>query len=98
MYITNCTYHIYYKWMRSIRVLERLTAHAEVATVLSSISASSDTVKSEGRQMKQCCVKNRKKSKNNPPFNICKLAQVLLKWWEARKVDIAIIHEKIDKI
>jgi hypothetical protein len=31
-----------------------LTANAEVATVLGSISASSDTVESEGWQMKQC--------------------------------------------
>jgi hypothetical protein len=34
--------------------LERLTANAVVATVLGSIPASSDTVESEGRQMKQC--------------------------------------------
>ncbi len=34
--------------------LERLTANAEVATVLDSIPASSDTVKSEGRQLKKC--------------------------------------------
>ncbi len=34
--------------------LERLTANAEVATVLGSIPASSDTVESEERQMKQC--------------------------------------------
>ncbi len=34
--------------------LERLTANAKVATVLGSIPASSDTVESEGRQMKQC--------------------------------------------
>jgi hypothetical protein len=43
--------------MRSSRVhawLERLTANAKVATVLGSIPASSDTVESEGRQMKQC--------------------------------------------
>jgi hypothetical protein len=33
--------------------LERLTANAGVATVLGSIPASSDTVESEGRQMKQ---------------------------------------------
>jgi hypothetical protein len=32
----------------------RLTANAEVATVLGSIPASSVTVESEGRQMKQC--------------------------------------------
>ncbi len=38
--------------------LERLTANAEVATVLGSISASSDTV--EGRQMKQCWIKQLK--------------------------------------
>ncbi len=34
--------------------LERLTVNAVVATVLGSILASSDTVESEGRQMKQC--------------------------------------------
>ncbi len=34
--------------------LERLTANAAVATVLGSIPAASDTVLSEGRQMKQC--------------------------------------------
>jgi hypothetical protein len=34
--------------------LERLTANAVVATVLGSIPASSDTVESVGRQMKQC--------------------------------------------
>jgi hypothetical protein len=34
--------------------LERLTANAEVATVPSSIPASSGTVESERRQMKQC--------------------------------------------
>jgi hypothetical protein len=34
--------------------LERLTANAVVAIVLGSIPASSDTVESEGRQMKQC--------------------------------------------
>ncbi len=34
--------------------LERLAANAIVATVLGSIPASSDTVDSEGRQMKQC--------------------------------------------
>jgi hypothetical protein len=33
---------------------ERLAINANFATVLGSISASSDTVESEGRQMKQC--------------------------------------------
>jgi len=37
--------------------LERLTADAKVATVLGSIPASSDTLESEGRQMKQCWIK-----------------------------------------
>jgi hypothetical protein len=45
---TKCTYLDLAEW------LERLTANAEVVTVLGSIPASSDTVKSEGRQMKQC--------------------------------------------
>ncbi len=34
--------------------LERLTANAVVATILGSIPVTSDTVESEGRQMKQC--------------------------------------------
>jgi hypothetical protein len=41
--------------------LERLTANTEVATVLGSIPASSDTKESEGRQMKQCLIKYRTK-------------------------------------
>jgi hypothetical protein len=46
--------------------LERLAVNAKVATVLGSIPASSDTVESEGRQMKQVCKK--KKIPKNPPF------------------------------
>ncbi len=38
-------------------LLERLTANAEVATVLGSLPASPDTVEYEGRQMKQCWIK-----------------------------------------
>jgi hypothetical protein len=34
--------------------LECLTANVKVATVLGAIPTSSDTVESEGRQMKQC--------------------------------------------
>jgi hypothetical protein len=43
-------------WMRSRQVVRAsdLTANAEVATVLGSIPACSDTVETEGRQMKQC--------------------------------------------
>ncbi len=40
--------------MTSSQWLERLTVNAPVATVLGSIPASGGTVKSEGRQMKQC--------------------------------------------
>jgi hypothetical protein len=40
-------------WVRSSLVVERLTAYAEVATVLASIPASSDIVESEMRQMEQ---------------------------------------------
>ncbi len=49
--------------------LDRLTANAEVATVLGSIPASSDTVESEGRQMKQCWIKYIKNKKNPPVKN-----------------------------
>jgi hypothetical protein len=38
--------------MRSAEWLERLSINAEVAKVLCSIPASSDTVESEGRQIK----------------------------------------------
>jgi hypothetical protein len=38
--------------MRFSPVVERLTVNAEVATILGSIPASSETVESEGRQMK----------------------------------------------
>ncbi len=39
---------------REVRMGECLTANSEVATVLGSRPASSDTAESEGRQMKQC--------------------------------------------
>ncbi len=44
-------------------------ANAEVATVLGSIPASSDTVESEGRQMKQYWIQyiEEKKILKNPP-------------------------------
>jgi hypothetical protein len=44
---------------RVVRV-ERLTANAKFATVLGSIPASSDTVESTGRQLKQMKKKGRK--------------------------------------
>ncbi len=53
---------IWAKW------LERLKANAKVTTVLGTITASSDTVKSEGRQMKQCGIKKWKK------FNIKRIS------------------------
>jgi hypothetical protein len=37
--------------------LEHLTVNAKVATVLGSIPASSDTVESEGQQIKRCGIK-----------------------------------------
>jgi hypothetical protein len=50
--------------------LERLAANAVVDTVLDSIPVSSDTVESEGQQMKQCWIAYIKTKKNpkNPPF------------------------------
>jgi hypothetical protein len=50
--------------------LEHLTASAIVATVLNSIPASSDTVESEGRQIKQCWISyiKRKKCQNTPLY------------------------------
>jgi hypothetical protein len=47
-------------------LLKRLTANAKVATVLSSIPASTDTVESKGRQMKQCLKKCFKIQKYHP--------------------------------
>ncbi len=54
-------------WMSSIADwLERLVANAKVTTVLGSIPASSDTVESEGPQMKQCWVKYMKRKSRKP--------------------------------
>ncbi len=47
--------------------LERLTANAEVETVLGWIPASSDTVEYEGRQMKQCWMQYIQKKSNKSP-------------------------------
>jgi hypothetical protein len=44
----------------------RLNFNAKVASVLGSIPASSDTVESEGRQMKQCRKSFLKNLKNSP--------------------------------
>ncbi len=44
--------------------VDRLTANGWFAPILGSIPASSDTVESEGRQMKQCWIKYRKNKKN----------------------------------
>jgi hypothetical protein len=41
--------------MKPGRAVSTLTVNANIATVLGSIPASSDTVESAGRQMKQCC-------------------------------------------
>jgi hypothetical protein len=48
--------------------VERLIANAKVAIALGSIPASSDTVESEGRQMKQCLIKSFKNFHKNSPF------------------------------
>jgi hypothetical protein len=44
-------------WIDLAEKSEHLTANAKVATVLDSIPASFDTLESEGRQMKQCFIK-----------------------------------------
>jgi hypothetical protein len=49
--------------------LERLTVNAIGATVLGSIPASSGTVESEGRQIKQCWISYIKKIKKSPCKN-----------------------------
>ncbi len=53
-----CEWDLAEKWKRTNRVVRAsvLTANAEVATILGSIPASSDTVKSEGWQIKQQCL------------------------------------------
>ncbi len=50
-------YSIAELWMRSNVVVRRLAVNAKVATVLGSF-LSSDTVESEGRQMKQFWITN----------------------------------------
>jgi hypothetical protein len=53
-------------------LLERLTVNAEVLTAPGSIPATSDTVESEKRQIKQCCIQyiEEKKSKKSPCLKI----------------------------
>jgi hypothetical protein len=52
---STCAKKLVYRTAFSIaKRLERLTAKVVVSTVLGSIPASSDTMESEGRQMKQC--------------------------------------------
>ncbi len=71
-------------WMRSSRAVdemsrvERLAVNANVATVLGSIPASSDTVESEGRQMNQCWITyiKRKKEKKIPFHASCPLVLI----------------------
>jgi len=58
--------------------VDELTATAKVATVLGSIPASSDSVESEGRQMKQCWI-NYIKNPKNPPVSIIKNKKLLIK-------------------
>jgi hypothetical protein len=53
-------------WMRSSQVVRASGCNSEIATVLGSIPASSDTVESEGRQMKQCL--HLRKNRKIPPL------------------------------
>jgi hypothetical protein len=53
--------------------LKLLTANAEVATVLGSMPAFSETVESEGREMKQCWIQYIEKKPYNPPVLKMKL-------------------------
>jgi len=66
------------KCMRSNRVVRtRPTANAEVATVLGSIPASSDTVKSEGWQMKQCWIEYLQRRHKIQKIPLLKLTRTL---------------------
>jgi hypothetical protein len=51
--------------------IERLAVNAKIATVLGSTPASSETVESEGRRMKQCWITYMKKTTNSPFMYIC---------------------------
>jgi hypothetical protein len=57
-------------------VVERLAANAQVATVTGSLSASSKTVESEGRQMKQFL---KKKKKVVIPLNLIFVCTICVK-------------------
>jgi hypothetical protein len=61
----------------SCYLLESLANNAEVATVLGSIPASSDTVESEGRKTKQCLITFIKKKKKYPPLYL-KVTKIFL--------------------
>ncbi len=52
------------------KCIESMTANAEVATILRSISASSDTVESEGQEMKQCWIQYIEKNLKIPLLSL----------------------------
>jgi hypothetical protein len=59
-------------------LLERLAVNTKAATVLGSIPASSDTVESEGRQMKQCWITYiKRKIPKNPPSTKSVIVEVI---------------------
>ncbi len=65
--------------------LERLTVNALVATVLGSIAASSDTVESEGRQMKQCWIQYIKKNLHLT-FTVSITPRIFAKFKEEKRI------------
>jgi hypothetical protein len=69
--------------------LERLTSKNEVATVLDSISASSDTVESERWQMKFCRIKSTEKIKKK---RFCRKKDRTCMLWKASKIDWAPVY------
>jgi hypothetical protein len=80
--LADCGWDLAEFWGWDLAVwLERLTANAVVATVLGSIPASSDTVKSKGRQMKQCWILYIKNPKNSPFKVFSVLTNVSSSWF-----------------
>ncbi len=66
--------------------LERLAVNIKVATVLGSIPASSDTVESEGRQMKQCWITyTERKTKKFPPSKSVDYLWMRWRWGQWRR-------------
>ncbi len=87
------TLHTYVDEIYSRVVRARLAAIVEVATVLGSNQASSDTVEPEGRQMKQCWIKYKKVKKS--PLKLCIYTNQRYSIFNLQTASSALLHYSI---